>query len=646
MAAEDYIKAQKSGKAAYRKAVGRGEYPYLPALDEIVDSRSILSEEPLGLVSIPLEQIVGTKTVGRKTSFASNYMPLMPENSEFARKWTGVVAYHLDQGVGDPIVAYEYMNRFYVLEGNKRVSVLKYFHADSIEGTVTRLVPYPAETEENRIYYEFMSFYKDSQINYLFFSKRGSYEQLTEAVGKKSGEKWTDDEKMDFRSLYNRFSRIYEAKGGDTLPGTAGDALLFYLSLYPYREVLGKSTDEMKSDVARIWEDISSVSGGTKTNDSVVFRPSQETGGSIFTRFFGLQMVRQLKVAFIHDRPVEMSSWSYTHELGRMHLDQVFGDKIYTEAFFLKESSSDISELIEFVIDSGFHMIFTTSTRFLAASLKASIEHPGVKILNCSVGQPYRTLRTYFGRLYEAKYLCGMIAGAMTPNDRIAYQAPLPNYGSIADINAFALGAQMTNPRAKVYLHWMSQTDTEPLRDLLDREKICVVSDSDMITPASRDRSYGLYMTGNGLMQRLATPIWNWGRFYERIIRDFLQGNWDNDRQAKQKSAINYWWGISGGVIDLITSDELPRGIETLTNIIKSQMYADYFNPFRGQFLRQDGSVAGRKDQSLTPEEIIMMDYLADGVIGSIPASWELTDDAREKVEQQGRITPAMTTVE
>ena len=147
-------------------------------------------------------------------------------------------------------------------------------------------------------------------------------------------------------------------------------------------------------------------------------------------------------------------------------------------------------------------------------------------------------------------------------------------------------------------------------------------------------------------MQRLATPIWNWGRFYERIIRDFLQGNWDNDRQAKQKSAINYWWGISGGVIDLITSDELPRGIETLTNIIKSQMYADYFNPFRGQFLRQDGSVAGRKDQSLTPEEIIMMDYLADGVIGSIPASWELTDDAREKVELQGRITPAMTTVE
>ena len=139
MVAEDYLKAQKLGKTAYRKALSKGEYPYLPALDEIVDHQSIRTEEPLGLVSIPLDQVVGTKTAGRQAAFASNFMPLMPENSEFARKWQGVVRYHLDQGVGDPIIAYEYMNRFYVLEGNKRVSVLKYFHADSNEGLEEKL---------------------------------------------------------------------------------------------------------------------------------------------------------------------------------------------------------------------------------------------------------------------------------------------------------------------------------------------------------------------------------------------------------------------------------------------------------------------------------------------------------------------------
>ena len=645
MASEEYSRALKSGKAAYRKALSRGKYPYLPALDEIVDNRNVRTEEPLGLVSIPLEQIVGTKTAGRQAAFASNFMPLMPDNSEFARKWDGVVRYHLDQGVGDPIIAYEYMNRFYVLEGNKRVSVLKYFHADSIEGTVTRLVPYPAETVENQLYYEFMSFYKDSQINYLSFSKRGSYARLTEAVGKKSGEKWTDDEKIDFRSLYNRFAKLFEAKHGEELGITTGDALLFYLSLYPYAEVLAQSTDGMKSDLEKIWQDLP-ASRQAQTNESLVFKPSEEVGGNLFTRFFRLQKVRQLKVAFIHDKPAEVSSWAYTHELGRMQLEQVFGDQIHTDAYFLKETSSDITGLIESVIASGYHMIFTTSTRFLAASLKASIEHPEVKILNCSVGQPYRTLRTYFGRMFEAKFLCGMIAGAMTPNHKIAYEAPLPNYGSIADINAFTLGAQMTDPHAKVYLHWMSQTDTEPLQELLDREKIRVISDSDMITPASQNRAYGLYMKGNGLMQRLATPIWNWGRFYERIIRDFLQGNWDNIPDAKEKPAISYWWGISGGIIDLIMSDELPHGIATLTNMVKAQIYADYFNPFRDRFKKQDGSYAGRADAALTPEEIITMDYLADGIIGSIPDSQELTDDAREKVELQGHITPAMTTVE
>lgn len=647
MVSDDYMKALKSGKTAYRRALSKGEYPYLPALDEIVDHQIIRTEEPLGIVSIPLDQIVGTKTAGRQAAFAYNFMPLMPEESEFARKWQGVVQYHLDQGVGDPIIAYEYMNRFYVLEGNKRVSVLKYFNADSIEGSVTRYIPYPTESIENQLYYEFMDFYKDSQINYLSFSKTGCFRQLLEAVGKKQGEKWTDDEKMEFRSLYNRFTEIFTSRGGRSLPMlTPGDALLFYLSLYPYSEVIAKNTDEMKADIEKLWEDLPGISGGKKTNESVVFHPSSESSGSIFTRFFGLQKVKQLKAAFIHDRPAEESSWSYMHELGRMQLEQVFGDKIHTEAYFLKESSSDILGLIESVIRSGYHMIFTTSTRFLAASLKASIEHPEVKILNCSVGQPYKTLRTYFGRLYEAKFLCGMIAGAMTPNGKIAYQAPLPNYGSIADINAFTLGAQMTHPQAKVYLHWMSQTDTESLKELLEREKISVVSDSDMITPSSKERSYGLYMTGNGLMQRLATPIWNWGKFYERIIRDFLQGNWDNDRNIKEKPAINYWWGISGGIIDLIMSDELPHGIATLTNIVKGQMYAEYFNPFRGEFHKQDGTIAGRKNQSLTPEEIIMMDYLAEGVIGSIPGNWELTDDAREKVELQGRITPAMTTVE
>ncbi len=645
MASEDYTKAQKLARSAYRSAVSKGDYPYLPALDEILQQVNVKTEQPLGLVTIQLDQIVGTKTAGRQNAFAGNFMPLMPEKSEFAHKWDNVLSYHMDQGIGDPIVAYEFMNRFYVLEGNKRVSVLKYVHADSIEGSVTRVIPYPEDTLENKIYYEFLDFYKDSQINYIWFSQTGSFPKLSAALGKKSGEKWTEEELVNFKSLYNHFTELFVAKGGQNLKATPGDALLFYLSLYPYEDILQKTPAEMKADVDKIWEEFPLI-GHDTTDKAVVLEPAQEQGGSIFTRFFSQTSSKQLKIAFIHDQKMDQSGWTYSHELGRMALDQMFGDRIRTEAFFLQDESTDILELLNQVIAAGNHLIFTTSQKFLAASLKAAIEHPEARILNCSVGQPYSAIRTYYGRLYEAKFLAGMIAGAMSDNDKIAYIARYPIYGAVANINAFALGARMTNPRARVYLYWNSLLDREPFADLIRRESISVISDNDMIRPSSEERLFGLYMTRDGNLLKLAAPIWNWGRFYERIIRDFLQGNWDRSKDVRSKPAVNYWWGIASGILDLITSQNLPHGVDRLTQIMKQQIYTDEFNPFAGEITIQGGLTKGEKGKILTPEEIITQDYLVRSVVGFIPSAEQLEPEARELLSMQANLTPAATKIE
>ncbi len=645
MASEDYTKAWKLARSAYRESVSRGEYPYLPALDEILQQVNVKTEQPLGLVTIQLDQIVGTKTAGRQNSFATNFMPLMPEKSEFARKWDNVLSYHMDQGIGDPIVAYEFMNRFYVLEGNKRVSVLKYMHADSIEGSVTRIIPYPEDTLENRIYYEFLDFYKESQINYIWFSQSGSFRKLSEALGKEPGEKWTDEDLENFKSLYTHFSALFEAKGGGELKATPGDALLFYISLYPYEDILQKTPAEMKADIDRIWEEVTLI-GHDTTDKAVVLQPPQEQGGSIFSRFFSQTSSRQLKVAFIHDQKMDQSSWTYGHELGRMALDQVFGSRISTEAFFLQDETTDLQELLNEVIAAGNHLIFTTSQKFLAASLKAAIEHPQARILNCSVGQPYSAIRTYYGRLYEAKFLSGMIAGAMSENDKIAYIARYPIFGAAANINAFALGARMTNPRAQVYLYWNSLKDREPLQDLISREEISVISDNDMIRPASEERLFGLYMTRGGNLLKLAAPIWNWGRFYERIIRDFLQGNWDRSKDIKSKPAVNYWWGIGSGILDLISSQNLPHGIETLTQVMKQKISTEEYHPFAGEITIQGGLTKGEKGKVLTPEEIITQDYLVRSVIGFLPAADQLEPDVEELVRMQANLTPAATKIE
>ena len=152
----------------------------------------------------------------------------MELHTEFSDKWIRLYQTHLDEGIHDPILAYEYMNRFYVVEGNKRVSILKYLKAATIQGNVIRIIPPLTGEKQKRIYYEFMDFYRLSEINYIWFSKEGSFSRLQKLTGKSPDAVWSDTDKIDFNSVYTRFSDEFRAKGGDSLPITAGDAFLSF----------------------------------------------------------------------------------------------------------------------------------------------------------------------------------------------------------------------------------------------------------------------------------------------------------------------------------------------------------------------------------------------------------------------------------
>ena len=221
---EDYRNAQRAGLRACRASQAKGQSPYLAVLDDLLADEKIAAQEPLGLVEIPAESIVGTKTAGRHTAFAPNFMPLLDENTEFAHKWIHLCDAHLQEGIHDPILAYEYMNKFYVQEGNKRVSVLKYYEAVKIPGVVTRLIPEKNDTLENRIYYEFLDFYKLSKINNVHFSRLGGYAKLQTLVCKAAEEEWTEDDRLNFSALYTMFSQQFYALGGSALGLTPGDA--------------------------------------------------------------------------------------------------------------------------------------------------------------------------------------------------------------------------------------------------------------------------------------------------------------------------------------------------------------------------------------------------------------------------------------
>lgn len=453
---EDYIKAYKMGKKDYQARMMRGEVPTLKVLDDILPSRGSYSEVPLGLVQIPIDQIVGTKSGGRSSAFSGNFMPILRENTEFAYKWSVLIDSHLKEGIHDPVKAYEYMNKFYIEEGNKRVSVLKYCDAVSVPGNVTRILPARTDQKENKIYYEFVDFYALSQINYIYFSKLGSFAKLQEAVGKGPKELWTDDDKLNFSSVYSRFAAEYEAAGGKKLSITTGDAFLAFLTVYGYEALCQKTVSELKTLVAKSWEEFELLE-----HDNVIdlkLDPNKEKK-PLLNRLLPLSAPK-LKIAFLYAKTPGTSAWTYAHELGRLHLEQTFPEEVTTmcyENLTLELAEKAISDAIQ----KGCNIIFTTTPEFVQASVQAAIANPNVRILNCSLNTSHRYIRTYYARMHEAKFLMGAIAGAMAENGQLAYIADYPIFGTIANINAFALGAKMVNPRAKIYLEWSTLKDVD-----------------------------------------------------------------------------------------------------------------------------------------------------------------------------------------
>ena len=213
MLLEAYQSANKRAQKAYRAAMNKGEYPYLSALDDFLPYERTAGEKYIGIVEIPLDLVAGTKTAGRQNSFANNFMPLLGEDTEFAYKWSGLYESQLEEGIRDPIVAYEYMHRFYVMEGNKRVSVLKSLNAAKISAKVTRIIPKKTDDLENRIYYEFMDFFDCAKIYDIWFSKEGSYAELTKSYGYEPGQTWSEESQKALRSEFLSFRKIYKAKG-------------------------------------------------------------------------------------------------------------------------------------------------------------------------------------------------------------------------------------------------------------------------------------------------------------------------------------------------------------------------------------------------------------------------------------------------
>ncbi len=627
-----YKDALKLGQKEKRQCVSQGRYPYLPILEEVVSKERLAAGIKLGIMQIPAEYIVGTKTEGRTNAFAANFMPLLSESTEFAEKWKRLCEAHLEEGIREPIKVYEYMNRYYVEEGNKRVSVLKFFDAVSIPAQVTRIMPPTGEAKELKLYYEFLDFYKVSKINYIEFSKLGSYANLQKLYGKAPNEEWTEEECSVFRAGYYYFKQLYETMGGKKLKCTVADALLVFIQIYGPNALREKSGSEMKQAMQSVWEEFELLQED-QTID-LKLNPEEEKKKNLLQRVFG-EDLRQAKVAFVYDKTPTTSGWTYGHELGRQHVEKIFDGKIITTAYE-NAMKYQPEAVIRQAVEDGNDIIFTTSPRLLKASLAAAVENPDRMFLNCSLNKSHRYIRTYYARMYEVKFIIGAIAGVMAEGKDVGFICDYPIVGQIAGINAFALGVQMVNPKAKVYLEWSSVQGIYVAIARLRKRGISIISAKDMARADGFERnSFGLFRFDENGHTNLAMPVWHWGVYYEKLIQGILNRTLQLEYESSNK-ALNYYWGMSAGVAELICSNNLPESVKKLAELLKDSICTGFFGPFCGPLHTQSGEVIDLEGQGLSLEQIIEMDWLADNVIGVIPAYEQLNEEGKATVESAG----------
>ena len=629
MATEEFIQALKLGQKEYKEASAAGKQLHPLVLDELLSDDIAESVIDVGLVDIPAERIVGVKSSGRVTAFSATFRPLLDLKTEFGAKWVSLCEAHLGEtGITDPIQCYEYLGNFYVQEGNKRVSVLRHFDAPQIPGYVKRVLPIKTDDPRNQAYYEFLEFYKDTKLYQLQFRRPGDYGKLLKYLGKAKGEPWTEEERRTFRSYYHYFTEAFAAVGKDedVIPE---EALLLWLEIYPYRNLASFSTRELKNSIATLWEDMVT---NTK-EESVKFQTIAEENekNKLISRV--ISSWDQLNIAFVHQQTPDDSAWVFDHEMGKKHIEEIFGEKIKVRSYYGVSTPEQAEFIIQQAVEDGAQVVFTTAPTLRKETLKVAVKYSKVRFLNCSVEQPYSSIRSYYGRFYEAQFIAGAIAGAMACNDRIGYIASFPVFGELASINAFALGAQMTNPRAQIELKWAC-VEGFPQTELL-ADGIRIVSTQNASSELNASSTNGTYLINDtGEMIPLGTHIWNWGKFYEYAIKEILSGGMKKEKNSYM--ALNYWLGLDSGVIGMDISARLPQGVRQMANLLYVAVKRGYIDPFGRKIVAQDGSIKNDGTILFSPEQILRMDWLCENVIGRIPVPGEILPECYKVIQEIG----------
>ena len=333
------------------------------------------------------------------------------------------------------------------------------------------------------------------------------------------------------------------------------------------------------------------------------------------------QAKKPLKIAFVYIGPPGDMGCTYEQDRGRLAVQKKFGDKIETKYIENVPEGPDAERIIRQYATAGFDMIFTTSFGYMDPTLAVAKDFPNVIFEHCSGYKTAPNMATYFGRIEEARYLTGIIAGRMTKTNIIGYVAAFSTPEVVRGINGFTLGVRSVNPKAQVRV---VQTNTwyDPVKEreaavaLLDAGADIIAQHQDTTEPQKAAQERGKLSIGyDSDMGKfvgdsvLASATWNWEVYFTQTIQAALDGKWKTHE---------YWGGLKDNIVQLSSiSPKVPASVRNEVEAARQKILGGW-SIFTGPIKDQSGKVVYQAGQVIPDDKQLSMDWFVEGVVGKV----------------------------
>ena len=334
-----------------------------------------------------------------------------------------------------------------------------------------------------------------------------------------------------------------------------------------------------------------------------------------------------LKVGFVYVGPIGDEGYTYAHDQGRLALIEELGvETLYVES--VPEDSSCKSAIVN-LIDQGCSLIYATSFGHGDWAYEVAQEYPDVKFGHGTGYLLADNFSNYMGRVYEPRYLSGIVAAMNSKSGKIGYVAAMPIAEVIRGINAFTLGARSVDKNITVEVIWTNTWYDTALEksaavELINKGCDVIAQHCDSTAPQIAAQEAGVKAIGyNASTQMeapnayLTAPLFNWEVFYKQDIEKIMNGKWKGE---------TYWTGLSTGMVSLDKLTDLcAPGTQEAVDAAKEKIISGelvIFSGKNGEIKDNKGNVVVKAGRALTDAELNSMDWLVEGVKGSVPSSY------------------------